>query len=160
MDAESVTIILGSIVSFISFCISYFGVLRINLRYTKDVDICVVNGNFWWGFNGLFLMIIVMISILEEASNACLFIFLVFLTTAAWISPTAAFLSICGTDVLFMVVVEAVWLLSIVAGHVYKKYRNLPPPMAEPLNAPVAVPATSVSGTHVWAREAEVAECV
>ena len=159
MDAESVTVILGSIFSFVSFGVSYIGVIGINLQYT-DVELCVVNEFFWWGLNGLFLMIMVMISILEKSSQPSLFIFLVTLCIGTWIPPTAAIISSCESNVLIMTLVEAVWLFTIVVCHMYKKYRNRPPPMAEPLDAPVAVPAISVSGTHVQAREADMAECV
>ena len=154
MRVLSVAVTFASIVSFISLCISYFGVLRINLQYTTNVEICVMNRNFWWVFNGFYLMIMVCLIIQDDS------IFLLLFCTGTWIFSTFAYLSICETDILVMTVAEGLWVVMIIWNQVSKKYRDRPPPLAEPFDAPVAIPASGTRARAAQAREADIAECV
>ena len=98
----------------------------------------------------------------EVESRSCFYYFLIAFLSVVWVVHTSAFLSICASDVLIMTVVEVMWLISILSCKFYKQFRNNTPPMAEPLDVPLAVPARSISGTVqvVQAREADVAESV
>ncbi len=132
-----------------------------NIQYTTSVEICVVNMNFWWGFNGLYMMVVVCLAIQDVRSNYCIFICLIILCTSMWIIPTSAFLSTCeSSNILSMTIVEVFWSVLIMWSHFYIQNKDRPPPLAEPLDAPVAVPASGTRSRAVQAREADLAECV